>query len=455
MKEYEIIVIGSGSGANIVQQATDKDLKVALVDKGPTGGTCLNLGCIPSKLLIAAADRAMDIREAGRFGIETEIGDIDFTGIMDYMKEYIQPLRREQRKNLQEDDRVDFYDGPAEFTGECILQTSTEAITAEKIFIAAGARPLVPDIEGFEDIDYLDNESVLELTDLPKSMVIVGGGYIACEYGHFFSSLGTDVTIMQMENTLLSKEDEDVSQLLTSELSKRMTVRLNTTVVKAEESEKGCRVIGENGQSDDEVVVEADRVMLAAGRTPNSDTLEVGRTKVETDDQGFIITDEYLETKKGGIWATGDINGKGMFTHVANREARVAWHNSMSGHKTAFDYSAVPHAVFTRPRIAAVGMTQKRAAKEHDILVGTARYTDVVKGSALRHGEGFAKAIVDKNDWKILGFHIVGHAAPMIIQEVINAMAAGGDVDLVTGGMHIHPAGSELVMSAFGKLREP
>ncbi|MBU6996101.1 MAG: dihydrolipoyl dehydrogenase [Theionarchaea archaeon] len=454
MEEYDVIVIGSGSGAIIASRALSSGLKVALVDRGPLGGTCLNVGCIPSKMLIYPADVLAEIQEAKKLGITAEITSIDFTSIMERMKKIVHEDQNHMRAGIEAAEPLGFFETEAHFTDDYTLDVGGKSIEGKKIFIVSGARPLIPPVQGLDTVDYLTNESVLQLTTLPESMIIIGGGYIAAEYGHFFASMGTEVTILQRGDRLLANEEPEISDLLKQEMSKRMRIEVNTEAFEVKK-DKEYMVTGKSVRTGKETTYSAEQLLVAAGRKSNADLLRVENTGVETDKRGYIRVNEYLETSKKNIWALGDAIGKEMFRHVANREADIAWHNSAHEKKVTMDYSAVPHAVFSHPQIASVGLTEEQAEKTHAILVGKAMYTDVAKGMAMMEDRGFAKAIVEKDTWKILGFHIVGPFAPILIQEVVDAMAAGGSMMFVGQGMHIHPALPELVVTALSSLKEP
>ena len=454
MRKYDVIVIGSGAGMLIVEGAVMQGLKVALVDKGPLGGTCLNVGCIPSKMLIYPADRIAEIQEATKFGIEAKITAIDFTAIMERMSKTIRESQGQMRAGIKRASNLDFYGAEGHFTDDYTMEVNGELIKGKKIFIASGVRPSIPPITGLNKIAYLTNETVLDLKTRPESMIIVGGGYIAAEYGHFFAAMGTDVTIIQRRDRLVPNEEREVSELLQDELAKRMTVATNTEVAEIKPNANGCTVIGKDKNTGEEKEFTAENVLIAAGRTSNADLLAVEHTGVETDERGFITVNEYLETSKENIWALGDAIGKHMFRHVANQEALVAWHNGTQSKKVAMDYRVLPHAVFSHPQIASVGLTEEQAKEEHEILVGKAHYAEVAKGEAMMDEESFAKAIVDRNSRKILGFHIIGPYAPVLIQEVIQIMALEEDFMTLAQGMHIHPALPEVILATFRNLRE-
>jgi dihydrolipoamide dehydrogenase len=454
MKTYDVIVVGSGSGGEIVDAAISHGMKVAWVDKGPLGGTCLNVGCIPSKIIIHPADRIMEILEAKKLGITAEIKDIDFQAIMQRVQPPIQESHKAMEQGISHAENLDYYKDVGYFIKDYTLQVSGKDIKGEKIFLSSGARLFIPPIKGLDSVPYLTNENVFSLSEKPTSMVIIGGGYIAVEFAHFFSAVGTNVTMFQRGNRLIPNAEPEISEMLQKQLMKRMQIYLNTEVVEVQKQGNSVTVKGKNNMTGKEIVVSAEQIFVAAGRKSNADLLKVENTGVHTDAQGYIQANEYLETSKENIWAFGDAIGKAMFKHVANEEAVVAWRNAFHEKKTKMDYQTIPYAVFTYPEIAAVGMTEAEAKNHHEILVGTARYADVAKGDAMMEYDGFAKAIVDKQTGKILGFHIIGPYAPMLIQEVINGMALGGNIAFISHGMHIHPALPELILRTLGNLHE-
>jgi mycothione reductase len=330
-------------------------------------------------------------------------------------------------------------------------------IKGKTIILVSGARPLVPKVSGIEGIEYLTNETALSLTERPDSMVIIGGGYIAAEFAHFFEAMGTKVTIIQRNKRLVPEEEPEVSELLKTALARRMTVLTNTEAIEVRQTGKITTVVARELGSGKQREVTARHVLIAAGRKSNADVLLVGNTGVKTDDRGYIAVDEFFETTKKNIWSFGDAIGKKMFRHAANHEADLVWHNALHGKNSRMNYLTVPHAVFSWPEIASVGLTEEEAVKlmgKKDLLVGKALYTDVARGEAMMEDEGFAKAIVQRKTGKILGYHIIGPQASILIQEVVNAMAADGNLWAVAKGIHIHPALSEVVLKPFGKLKE-
>ncbi len=453
MKTYDVVVIGSGCGMNIVDEALASGLSVALVDKGPLGGTCANTGCIPSKMLIFAADRVTEIEEAAKLGIEAEIRDIDFGSIMERMRRSVHSVREHMKRGIAGTENLDYYDGTGRFVADYTIEVNGDRIKGNNVFIAAGSRPFTPPIKGLEDVDYLTNEGLLQLTEKPKSIIIIGGGYIAVEFGHFLAAMGVEVTMLEMADRLILSEEPEIADLLKNELSRRIKIHTGVQAQEFKQTSSGVTVtVNEvkNGRIKD---ISAQKVMVAVGRRSNADLLSLDRTGVEIDQRGFIKVDEYLETTKKSIFAVGDVNGQQMFTHVANYEASLAAYNALNGRqRVKMDYSAAPHACYSHPQIASVGMSEDAARKKHKVSVGRARYSDVAQGEAMMEQDGFAKVIADSESRMILGFHIIGPYAPILIQEVIDAMTSGGGIDQIRRSMQIHPSITELIPATFSNL---
>jgi mycothione reductase len=377
---------------------------------------------------------------------------------MERMRETVKKSHDHMKESVKKAEEFAYYDGEANFTGDYTLEVKGQTIKGKTIFIVSGARPRIPPIKGVESIEYLTNESALQLTERPESMIIIGGGYIAAEFAHFFEAMGTRVTIVQRNKRLVTEEEPEISELLKTALSRRMKVITGAEAVEVRQTGKVVTVTAMERDSGKQIELTAHSLLIAAGRKSNADVLMVQNTGVKTDERGYIVVDEFLETTKKDIWAFGDAIGKKMFRHSANHEAELVWHNAVHGKKSRMNYLTVPHAVFSYPEIASVGLTEEQAVNvtgKHEVLVGKAMYTDVARGEAMMETDGFTKAVVHRKSGKILGYHIIGPQASVLIQEVVNAMAADGNIWSVAKGMHIHPALSEVVLKAFGKLDEP
>jgi dihydrolipoamide dehydrogenase len=303
-------------------------------------------------------------------------------------------------------------------------------------------------------VNYLTSDTVLTLETQPKSIVIIGGGYVGAEYAHFFSGIGTKTTLIQRNLRLVPDEEPEVSELLQRELAKRLEVRTNHEVVEVRQSGSVKTVLARDRADGSLREFQAEALMIATGRVPNSDILKPEKAGVKLDERGFVKVNEFLETSKKHVWAFGDAIGREMFKHVANYEAGIAWHNAVHDHKVAMDYSIAPHAVFTHPQVASVGLKEADAkAQGYNLLVGVARYRDTAMGGAMGEPEGFVKVLVEKETSKILGAHVIGPEASSLIQEIVNAMTTNErSYAPIIRAMHIHPALSEVVQNAFGNL---
>lgn len=454
MEIFDVIVIGTGSGMNVASAAVNNGFKTAVVENGPMGGTCINRGCVPSKMLIYPADATALIKEASKIGVNATVNSVDFKNIMTRMHTLVREDTGAQAHAVEATPGMKWFKGTGEFVGDYTLKVGNSTITAKTIFIVSGARVGVPKVKDLDKVDYLTSDTVLELEAPPKSVIIMGGGYIGVEYGHFFSGIGTKTTIIQRPQRILPEEETEVSDLLKLELQKRMDIftGYEATSVKQQGSLK--TVVAKNRADGSLKEFTAEALMVATGRVPNSDILKPEKTGVKLDEHGYIKVNDYLETSKKNIFAFGDAIGKYMFKHVANYEAGLAWHNTMHDHKAPVDYTAVPHAVFTHPQVASVGLKEAEAKQGHKILVGTALYKDTAMGAAMGGPEGFVKVIVEQETFKILGGHIIGPEASMLIQEIVNAMnTEERTFESIMRAMYIHPAMPEVVQNAFGNLK--
>lgn len=447
MQSFDIIVIGAGSGLNISSAAAEKGMKVAVVEKGPMGGTCLNRGCIPSKIIIHSADVAEAIKRSSLFGINSKISSIDFKKITSRASKLVDKDAKEIEEAITEDRNTTLFKTEAKFVGERTLKAGKETIKGDKIIIAAGTRPSVPNIEGLNDVDYLASDGALRLKKQPKSMIILGGGYIAAELSHFYGALGTKISIVQRGRYLVPNEDEEISWKFTEIFRKKYNVLTEFNAMKV--SKKGKKfIVAVEGKNKKKKLV-SDALLVATGRIPNTDILDVKQGNVETDEKGFIKTNGFLETTAKNTWALGDIAGKYMFKHSANLESEYVYHNAIQNKRIKADYTAMPHAIFSSPQVAGVGL-REQDLKEKKIGYAVGRYEFIKSGMglALQDNEGFVKIFADKKTRKILGCHIIGTDASVLMHEVIVAMRNNLSVDAISDSVHIHPALSEVVQRA-------
>jgi dihydrolipoamide dehydrogenase len=459
LKEYDLVVIGSGTAMSVVDAMIQMNprINVALIDKDEPGGICLTRGCIPTKILVYPAELVRIIESAKNLGINVDIKEVDFAHVMERMRSLIYRDINGIRHGLLNSPNIDYYRYVAQFTKPFTLDVGTETITAKKIFICSGSKPLIPPIKGINDVGYLTSDTVLKLQKAPTNLVILGGGYIAAEYGHFFSAMGSKVTIVGRNPQFLPQEEPEVSALAKRKMSRYMKILTNHEAIEVKKSFRGkLKVIARDRHTRKKIAINASDILVATGRASNSDILHPEKGGIKTDDNGWVIVNEYLETSKANIWALGDANGHYLFKHVANHEAFVLMNNAVLKKKVKVDYHAVPHAVFTHPEIASVGMKEKDAIQEYGeskVLIGFQRYQDTAKGEAMGVQDYFVKVIVEKETFRILGAHIIGPQASVLIQEIINLMYTKDQSMVpIRDGMHIHPALSEVVERSFGQL---
>jgi len=461
MKRYDLILIGTGSGMEIVAAMIqdNPNLRVAVIDKDAPGGICLTRGCIPSKLLIYPASVVRTIEKSREFGITTEIKHLDFRAIMTRMRSIIDSDSNMIGNRLSQTKNIDYYPEQAEFTAPYTIKVGKETITSEMILLSIGSRPSIPLVEGLQETGYLTSDTILEINQLPRSIAIIGGGYIAAEYSHFLSAMGAKVTIIGRNPQFIPEEEPEISALAKRELQKHVTILTNHEVRKVEAANKGKKLTVVDRYNKKRTEILTEEILVATGRAPNTDILHPEKAGIKTDSNGFIIADEYMQTSQPNIWVLGDADGKFLFKHVANREAQIVYYNAALKKKIKMDYHAVPHAVFTNPEIASVALKEQEAVDKfgkNNVLIGFYKYADTAKGEAMALKDDFVKVIVNRNNGQILGAHIIGPEASVLIQEVINLMYTENQNSApLNRAMHIHPALSEVVARAFQSFMTP
>jgi dihydrolipoamide dehydrogenase len=461
MDELDFLVVGSGSGLDVANAAANQGQSVGIVEKGPLGGTCLNRGCIPSKQLLYHADVVETIERADEYDIDAEVQGVDFAKIVREVNEDVGGDAASIRRGLTSSDRHTLYAGEGRFVDDRTLEIvdgddEGARVRADTVLIAAGTRPSTPDIDGIESVEYLTSTGALQLETPPEHLVIVGGGYIAAELGHFFGTFGSDVTIVGRRPNLLPDADPEVAAAFTERYADRFRLHTGHAATSVEETDDGIALTArpyeygdDGGIQEGKVTVTGDELLVAAGRRPNTDILGVEAAGVDVDDRGFVETDEYLRTTADGVWALGDIAGEFLLKHSANHEAQTAARNILGDDRQPVDYTAMPWAVFASPEVAGVGATEDELQEAGTAYATrTYRYDQTARGDAM-HADGFLKAIIDL-EGTILGCHIIGPEASNLIQEVVVAMTAGsGTVQDIRESVHIHPALSEVVQRGF------
>lgn len=451
MRHYDLVILGAGSGNMLLSEEFDR-LRTAIVEPDRFGGTCLNRGCIPSKMFVVAADAAEGARTAQRLGVHASVSHVDWKSVRDRVFGRIDPLH-ESAVEYRRGQGVDVFTEPARFVAPKVLEVGAERITAETIVVAVGSRPVVPDVPGLDTVAFHTSDTIMRIDALPASLLVLGGGFIAAEFGHVFTSFGADVTIVQRGPRLLMAEDEQVSRRFTELAAQRHRVLLGARVTSVEP--KGDGVAALVTCPDGEHAVEADMLLVCVGRRPNTDRLRAVDGGLELDEHGHIVTDDAYRTSVPGVWALGDAVNHFQLKHVANAESRVVRHNILHPQDVrTLQNKVAPHAVFTSPQIASVGLTEQEARRRGiDCLVSVRDYADTAYGWALEDTTSFVKLLASPADRLLLGAHIIGPQAATLIQPLIQAMSLGLTVDRIGRDvLYIHPALTEAVEQALLNL---
>jgi len=457
MERFDLIVVGTGSGLEVSAAAAERGWSVAVVEEGPFGGTCLNRGCIPSKMLVHVADVARTIREAERFGIRARIEAVDWPAIVKRTFAEIDRDAAAIRDANRRAETIRVFEGSARFVGHKELEVGDERIAAETIVIAAGTRPRIPPIQGLDEAGFETTDTVMRIPELPRRLVILGGGFVGAEMAHVFGSLGCEVTIVTRGPAMVRDEDRDVSRRLTEVYARRFRVFLGSEARRV--SRRGDARLVEIGpagepEGDATTSIECDAILVATGRVSNTDRLAVERTGVGTDDRGFVTTDEYLRTNVAGIWALGDIVGRYQLKHNANLEAARVANNILNPDQlAAIEYHGMPAAIFGSPQIGSVGLTEQ-AAQEQGVAYVTATqpYDATAYGSSIEDHDGFVKVLADPASGETLGCHVIGTDASILVQEAVNLMRSRLPVYVIARSIYIHPALPEVMQAAFARV---
>ncbi|KAJ3209588.1 hypothetical protein HDU67_006071 [Dinochytrium kinnereticum] len=462
--EYDIVVIGSGAGSKITRPAANLGYKVAIVEKGPLGGTCLNRGCIPSKMLIHPADViSAVVDEAPKFGINVHSSapvSIDKAKLVKDVCESIDEDSASIAPVYEKHPNITLYAGEGFFVGEKVIQVNNQVISGKKIFITTGCRAHVPELPGLEGTPYVTYEQVLRMTDTPKSMIVLGGGYIGTELGYYMAMTGTKVDFV-VRSRMLSAEDPEIRDVFEQSFKERFNVHLHQKPISVSHVDSifTLKTLDDTGK---EHIFTAEQLFVATGVTPNSDILHLPST-IKTNEKGFIIVDESFQTTAKDVYAFGDVIGRNLFRHTANWEGEWVFKNII---KLPHDgvvsslkatYPPVPHAVFTNPQVAGVGMTEPEAVGKYGInalVIGRSDVADCAMGQALRAKHGMVKLIFLKDGGKLVGAHMVGEQASTVIHMCIAYMQMGAKLDDILETIFIHPALHEVVRNAARDARE-
>ncbi len=451
MKTFDAIFIGAGqAGPFLAARMAEKGMKVALIERKFLGGTCVNAGCMPTKTLVASARAAQVARRGAEYGVQIP-GEIAID--MKTVRGRAETVTMNARNGLS-----GWFDGiktmtviygHARFTAPKEVAVNGETLTAPKIFLNVGARPTIPDMPGLADIDYLTSTGIIHLDSLPKHLAIIGGSYIGLEFAQMYRRFGADVTVIERGPKLASREDEDISDAI-ADILRSEGIKIHTDVnnISFAKSANGATI------TVDSETIEASHVLVATGRTPNTDDLGLDVAGVATDKHGFITVDDRLATNVDSIWALGDCNGHGAFTHTSYNDFEIAAANLLDGGDRKVSTRIPAYALYIDPPLGRVGMTEKQArASGRKILVSTRPMSRVGRANERGETKGFMKVIADAKTKEILGAAILGIEGDEAIHGFIDAMNAGTTYPVLQWSMPIHPTVSELIPTLLGDLK--
>lgn len=455
MPDFDAIIIGAGqAGPALALRLGKAGRKVAIVERDLVGGTCVNTGCTPTKTLIASARAAHMARRAGDYGVAIDGPvTVDMKRVMARKEQVVLHSRHGLKAALEAEPNVTLCRGHARFLSPEAVRVGTETLAAAQVFINVGGRAATPPIAGLAGIDYLTNSSLMDLAILPRHLVIVGGSYIGLEFAQMYRRFGSAVTIVETGARLIQREDEDVSEAIRAILeAEGVKIRLNAACIAVEKHGSGVAVRLECGDGPPEI--EGSHLLLAVGRRPNTDDLGLEAAGVATDTRGYVVVDDQLATNVPGIFALGDCNGKGAFTHTAYNDYEIVAANLLDGGQRRVGDRIDTYALYIDPPLGRAGMTVEQARKAgRRVLVGTRPMTRVARAVEKGETQGFMKIVVDAETEAILGAAILGPGGDEVVHGILDMMIANAPASLMARAMHIHPTVSELVPTLLGDLK--
>ncbi len=455
MKRYDAIIIGTGqAGPTLASRLAASGMSTAIVERGLFGGTCVNTGCTPTKTLVASARVAYMARRAAEYGVDIE-GPVrvDLKRVMMRKNDVVGRSNKGVEKWLRSTENVDVYTGHARFEGPHTVRVNDDVLTADRIYINVGTRASVPPIPGVEKANVLTNADMLKLESVPEHLVIVGGSYIGLEFGQMFRGFGSQVTIVEMQPRLISREDPDVSQAVQGILeSEGINVRTDAECITVD-SQDGQVIVGVSCDEEPNAV-KGTHLLIATGRKPNSDDLGLDKAGIELDARGYITVNDELETSVKGVWALGDVNGQGAFTHTAYNDHEIVADNLLNGDSRRVSDRIPVYALYVDPPLARIGMSETEARESgRRVQMATRSMTRVSRAVEKGETQGFMKILIDADSKEILGFSIVGTGGDEVAHMVLNVMAAKAPYTVIQRTVQIHPTVSELIPTMLGDLK--
>ena len=460
IEQFDAVVIGSGQGANPLAKALAKaGKKTAVVEAKHVGGTCVNEGCTPTKTMVASGRVAYLAHRGADYGVGTGPIKIDMLKIRERKRAIVKSFREGNERGLKETDCDTLIMGEASFAGPKVVKVACNSggertLTADWIFLNTGLRSAVPNIDGLTDVPYLDNVSLMELDRVPEHLVVIGGGYIGLEFGQLFRRLGAAVTIIQRGTKLLTLEDDDVAEEVRKILEQEgIEVLLGASTQSVRKEIGGVSLMVKTAQG--ERVVAGSHLLMAVGRTPNTDRLNLAAAGVETDDRGYIRVNEYLETSAPGIYALGDVKGGPAFTHISYDDYRILAGNLLAGKRRSIAGRMLPYTVFIDPQLGRIGMTEAEArASGRKIRVAKMPATSIARALEIDETRGFLKVVVDAETEQILGAAMLAVEGGEIAAMVQIAMMGKLLYTALRDGIWSHPTWSEALNNVFSKFED-
>jgi len=453
MKDFDSIVIGTGqSGPSLAARLAGEGRKVAIVERKLFGGTCVNTGCTPTKTLVASARAAYMARRGSDFGVKIE-GSItmDMKKVKQRKDEIVRQSNQGVENWMKNTKNLEVFEGHARFEGEKILSVGQERLQADNIFLNTGGRART--LPGFEGVDYFTNTDIMDVDFVPEHLIVVGGSYIGLEFGQMYRRFGSEVTIIETGPRLLSREDEDVSVAIREILENEgINIRCNSQCISGRKQNGKIEVDVDCDSGDRRVT--GSHLLLAVGRVPNTDDLGLDKTKIKTDDRGFITVDDQLKTNVPGIWAIGDCNGKGAFTHTSYNDFEIVAANLLDNDPRKISDRLMCYGLFIDPPLGRVGMTEDQVRKSgRDALIGFRPMTRISRAKERGETQGFMKVLIDAETKEILGAAILGIGGDEIIHSITDIMYAKAPYTVIQRAVHVHPTVSELIPTMLGELK--
>jgi len=454
-EKFDAVIVGTGqSGPALAARLTKKGLKAAIIERKLFGGTCVNVGCIPTKTLVASARTAYVARRSAEFGVVID-GPIkvDMKNVKARKDAVVRQSNEGVTSWLKDMDKLTVYEGHGRLDSANSVSVNGELLEADRIILNVGARATVPDMPGLDQVDYLTNSSMMEVDFLPEHLVIIGGSYIGLEFAQMYRRFGSRVTVVEMADRLITREDEDVSLAIREILEgEGVEVRLKAQCISVEKRGDGVSV-GVSCESGAPEVI-GSHVLMAVGRRPNTDDLGLEKAGLETDALGFIVVDEHLRTNVPGIWAIGDVNGRGAFTHTSYNDYEIVAANLFDNDPRKVTDRIVCYGLFIDPPLGRVGMTEQQARQSgRDVLVGQMSMARVGRARERSETQGFMKILIDAQTERILGAVILGIGGDEAIHSILDVMYAGVPYTTIQRAVHIHPTVTELIPTMLGNLK--